>query len=171
MHTQLILNLIFGMAIANIAIPNFLIMKNLLLTIFAVLFITACSKDENINYYPMYQLTADISSSKQSYSLNNARSEGKLITFKFSDKHSGDNANIDLGCNPIIVLDSVITFYDSIVFDSLINDFDTLKIRKADYIYDTTFFEVTYMFKDNILYREKGYSTGYQKYKASYLIK
>lgn len=170
MHTQQILNLIIGMAIANIAIPNLLNMKIVFIVLTIILF-ASCSENEKINYYPDYEITAEIKSSKSQYNLNGSACYHDRLIFKFKEKYTNDDAKLVFNSNPLIVVDSIISFKDEYVLDSLTNTYDTVQVRHATYIYDTTYYHVKYKVKDEVVHTAHGYTTGLEPLIINWIVK
>ena len=133
--------------------------------------VAACSKDEKITYYPDYHLSVVVTSSKQSFLFNNENVSTSSLEFKYKEKQTGDILSVDLGCAPVLLIDSIVTIKDSIFFDTSTNSYDTITLRTVQNIFDTTLYDIKYLHNGNVLQSENGYSTGYQNYKSIYIIK
>lgn len=145
-------------------------MKKLLILI-AITLIIGCKKDEDTVYYPSYSINAHIVSSKNSFMLNGQVIPYSKVDFKFLEKYNGDYATLNLRTNPINIVDTAITYTQTVVFDSINNRYDTTSLISINPIYDTTYFKVVYTIKDEVMYSDSGYSTGYDLFVTSWKIK
>lgn len=131
----------------------------------------ACNKNEDISYYPQYTIEAEISCAKPNFTINGFSANRNYMLFKFGDRHTGDLAQLNLLCNPIIILDSIIKFDTIVVLDTTSLTFDTSITRNVSFIYDSSFFKVNYRINDKVVYADSGYSRGINPYKPIWIVK
>lgn len=147
-------------------------MKKALLTpMLAILFLFGCKKEDEYNYYPPYQISALITASKPTFKLNNHASRTYAIRYMFNDASSGDILVLNLNNNPVTLLDSILVVDENIRFDTIKMQYDTIYNTELVYIYDTTFFRVDFMVAGKIVQSDSGYSTGYNTWRSTFLVR
>ena len=129
------------MAIANIAIPILLTMKNILALV-AITLIVACKEDNQETFYPDNAITADVESSRNSFIINGIKNSAQAATFKYSAKYAGDKVGLSLAT-------------------------DTNTFAPAD----TTWFSVTYKKNNEVMFKDTGYAFGINKFTSQTEVK